>query len=298
MAVPTFIDPDLEARFAAEGVVVLRLLDADEATALGRELLATLPRPLPVNGRSIFASTVDDDVERQQRLAAFAAAVLEPALAHHLTGGRTCETGIVAKPAGGGVLPFHHHPPFVDRPYDRAITCWCPLMDTSPQTGGLRIIPGSSHILPFIRVPGAHNYFGGFKEALDKYAVDLTVEAGEAILFETTMLHGSGPNHGPADRIAVTALLTSAESRNALILEKDEDWLEIFETGDDPAFADYVRTWTVPDHWRSIGLLPNRNRIIDEREFARLLARGARATFANDEGGGSEPGGTKAGQGS
>lgn len=282
MPEPAFRDPALEAEFRTSGFVRIRLFDADEICEIDRRLGAVLPSAPSPNHLSIYSNVLDAQAGRRTALAELAWEFLGPALARHIAGGRLRTSGVVVKPAGGGALPIHHHGPFIDRPFERAIVCWCPLIDTGPDTAGLRVVRRSHQILPYIRTHDRRDYFHSFRGALSKYWEDLEAEAGEAILIETTLLHGSTENAGNRDRSALTCMLVPDESRNAIFLETDDDMLEVLETGDDPAYAMYASTRTVSPAWRRLRLMPNRSRTITEAEFVRLIALGARADEDHD----------------
>jgi hypothetical protein len=279
MPEPVFVDPRVEAEFSAKGFVKLRLFDAEETGEIRRGLERRIAGALQPNHSSIYASFLDQDESRRSAISASSAAMLQPAIARHVAGGRLRQGGLVGKAKGGGFLPIHHHTPFVDRPFDRAINCWFPLIDTSSDSGGFRVVPGSHQLLPFIPTFDRGCYFEPFRAAVESYAEDLSTEAGEAIFFETTLLHGSCANRGATDRLVMTYVLVSSEARNALILEHDGGaFFEVFETGNDPAYSIYGKTRAVLPHWRRLRHIPNRNRQITESEFVRLIERGARAT--------------------
>jgi hypothetical protein len=275
---PTFIDPRVEAEFSARGFVKIRLFQADQVGDIRRRMGAMISESAPPNHKSLYSSFLDPNDETRAAISAVVAAMLQPAVGEHIRGGRLRHAGLVRKVGRGAVLPFHHHETLVDRPFDRVINCWLPLSETGPHSGGLRVIPGSHQLLPYIRTREQGDYFASFRSALDKYAEDLSTEIGEAIFFETSLLHGSSENTRSTDRAAITCVTVSDEARNALIIDHDWASFDVRETGTDPAYGVYRKTGAAAPHWRRLRLMPNRNRPISEGEFIQLLDRGMRAS--------------------
>jgi ectoine hydroxylase-related dioxygenase (phytanoyl-CoA dioxygenase family) len=89
-----------------------------------------------------------------------------------------------------------------------AITAWIPLIDVSPDQGTLGIIPGSHHkgYLPhkFYTGPGIQGH-GVREECLQNVEIqELNMRAGNAIIFDARLIHGTIPNRKESIRWTVT----------------------------------------------------------------------------------------------
>ena len=282
MPEPTFVDPELQAELAANGFVRLRLMTAEDAAALRRSVLAMLPGPVQTTNGPNYSSSIEEDDDVRSAFHSFAAAVLVPLLHERIVGGRPCEPAAIIKPAGGGRFALHHHAPFTDDPFARVLVCWLALTDADARTSALMVIPNSHQILPHIAAPGELSYFESFREQLEEETVSVDVRAGEAVIFEQTLLHGSSPNLGTADRVALTCMMIPADSRNVVFVPRGTDRFEIFDTGSEADLPRFYRDRKIRDTWRSLGFFPNRNTPITAADFAALIAQSEKADGENN----------------
>ena len=75
------------------------------------------------------------------------------------------------------------------------VTLWCPLTNVSKYNGTLNLIPGSHKdgVLKhtFYKVNGK-KYHGVQKTLFDEKIISLKLKAGDAVLFDPYLIHGSG----------------------------------------------------------------------------------------------------------
>ncbi len=275
---PTFLSPDREAEFAARGYTLLRLFSADEALAIRDEALRRSKGELSANHGGIYLSFLDVGAGQKAALDELAQSALTRALEDKVTGGRLQNGGVIAKAPGAERLAIHHHSPVTDACFAREIVCWCPLTDVDESTGCLRVIPRSDHLLPYIRVPRGSVYFESFRAEIENYAVPVPLRAGEAILFDNTLLHGSAHHVGPDTRLAISVQIVPTSARNGIFLDNGLGRLDFVETASAEAFQTYAQTGVRPAEWETRRSLVNRNRPVTETEFRSLLSLGRKAT--------------------
>lgn len=95
------------------------------------------------------------------------------------------------------------------------------ISESTPENGGLRVIPGSHHTcLPFAVVENedgqALRRVARCLEVREADAVELTLAPGEVTFFSGLLVHGSPANRGTARRIAVLTDYTAAQAKQSV----------------------------------------------------------------------------------
>ncbi|MEM7049872.1 MAG: phytanoyl-CoA dioxygenase family protein [Acidobacteriota bacterium] len=220
---------------------------------------------------------LDPKVEYRRASDALVREFFAAPLARLLADYRILTSNIHVKPPGQGALMIHQNWPTTASLADTTITAWCPLIDVDEGNGALQVIDGSHKLLPEVANFASRPYFADFEDTLkERYFEPLTMAAGEAVLFDDSLLHYSADNRSAAPRVAIQIELVPREAETVI------HWL-------DPAAPDRFEVLAADSDFYvevgpglfagrpklpSRGFVPNRNRQIDEGEFAALLARG------------------------
>jgi hypothetical protein len=224
-------DSEAEARLSERGVTAIPLLDPDDVEAL-RALYQRLHPRAGLGFDTDFAYLAPD---HKREVARGIREVVAPRLADVLHPFRVFNLTFVVKwPGGGSELPVHCDWAYVDERRHRCATVWVPLGDTSPHSrnGPLGVLP-RSHRLP--QVPRGANsvpWYAGYREQLGSHLEFQSVGAGDALLFDCRILHGSAATESDLPRIAVAAMVTGAEVPLRYHHQADDTW-EVFEIDDD-----------------------------------------------------------------
>ena len=138
--------------------------------------------------------------------------VLFPSLGAYFTDIKPVFANFMVKYPGtnSSLLP-HQDWSFVDEPQFESYTIWVPLVNVGRQNGNLQIIPGS------------HNRFKNFnrarfedapfdREMEAKEMVDIPMNAGEALILNSRIIHASPPNITNSKRIAVSIVVAPQEA--------------------------------------------------------------------------------------
>jgi ectoine hydroxylase-related dioxygenase (phytanoyl-CoA dioxygenase family) len=108
-------------------------------------------------------------------------------------------------------LDWHSDPSFLLNEHLEPIYgIWCPLTDITPESGGLRIVPGSHRMVPKLNLThlNATWSLGKYENILNKYSVAPILSAGQALIYDTRMVHSSLPNHSGIDRDNIVMRVT------------------------------------------------------------------------------------------
>lgn len=201
---PVLRDPQLDAVLATERLVVTPLLNTTEVAELLRlhEEFESEDR----TGLVMDFLRPDRAVMRElgERLAPFWDRHL-PGLFH---GYEVVVTSFVTKyPGDDSAMMLHSEPTFVDESCAATFNIWIPLVDVGPETdnGGLQVVPGSADLpvgtsgfdTPVLTRP--------YERYLRRYLVTVTAAAGDAVVYDSRLLHASEPNRTDVPRVAMAA---------------------------------------------------------------------------------------------
>ncbi|QAY75109.1 phytanoyl-CoA dioxygenase family protein [Sphingosinicella sp. BN140058] len=277
----SFKDSDLQDAFTADGFVVVDLFDADTAAALLAHVLevsagAFEPSEIGGNRLTYYASVIDSDFEVRRRLFRLLAPAMTDAADRLLDRHRLVTAGIVAKKGGAGTLALHTDPTLTTDPDIASLTLWCPLVDVEEANGRLHVIPGSHKVSRQINGPGIPEYYWRYRDRIARHATALSLKAGQAVIFDGRLIHGSPPNTTERVRAAIMASFVPEEAQ-ALLFTPDPDSagarLLMFDVGNGRYFehdaADFVSGRVAEAH---VGAIANPNAPVTVEEFERRLA--------------------------
>lgn len=131
-------------------------------------------------------------------------------------------------------LGVHQDMTLVDESKFMGINIWSPLCDTTPENGALYLIPKSHRIFPTYRNATISNIYDKHYSLIKKYMQPVYMKAGEAILFDHSILHYSPPNLSKEVRIATNIFITHKDSVITICYhDKEKNRIELFEEKDD-----------------------------------------------------------------
>ena len=185
---------DLDIR----GYSVVKLLDSVAVAGLLNDLpILRASRSIAKtdhagNGFEFHASPLDPDVHyRREALRIVKSYLYQPVVA--LVGPHTVHSGgCFIKLPLSGLVSLHQDWTITDGA--RALNVWCPLVDVDDRNGGLRVVEGSHRLFPNISAPAIPPYFHAYSDTLRKRSRLLELTAGEAVIFDSTLLHWSKAN--------------------------------------------------------------------------------------------------------
>jgi hypothetical protein len=250
-----------------DGYVTTSVLDAVTIARLRAEFDA-----LGVDDVSFYASSVDADRDTAMRLHRVIREAVEPCLQGVLPGWKGFLGAFLSKSANTeNVLALHQDWTYVDEAEHRSYIAWCPLIDTTVETGTLHVVPGSHRWLSDARGSGFPSPFRDVEQLLlDEALVALPLPAGDAVIYDAALLHASPPNRSGAVR--PVAGLAMAPPGVALVHHHTE--------GDGTATVHEIDEWyytrqefaTAPTGYRVIGTHPVVDRPVTEAQVRAWLA--------------------------
>jgi hypothetical protein len=248
-------DEEAETTFCADGYVRLPGLAADDVDWLRPLAVEALgdddrddERPASVEGRPWErqtapgptwcigvndASTAERD-RYEARIAAWWDQVLEQRFVDH----RLLFTSFLTKhPGDDSTLPMHQDPSVVDERRHRSVTLWVALDDMGPalRNGELHVIPGSHAVGQEWRGTFTTATYLPDVERVWSSARSVAVRAGDGVVLDSRVVHGSPPNLATSSRIAMAGVVAprGVPLQHVLAADGDADDVLIQRVDDD-----------------------------------------------------------------
>lgn len=205
-----FTDPTVQERFERDGYVVIPLLEPEEIAALD-QLYCDLD---PVLDGKFHSSQESDDPNYRETVAANVLRITDRGVRTHLAGGRSVAAGLLVKPPSEDTRIWPHQDwSMVDESQFVSVLAWCPLIDTDLETGMISVVAGSHRLGPTWRGRDIPKPYDGLEEEIAAHHLTpVPCRAGEAVLFDSRLLHGSPPNRSGRIRPVAAVSVISAEA--------------------------------------------------------------------------------------
>ncbi|WP_367389503.1 phytanoyl-CoA dioxygenase family protein [Lewinella sp. LCG006] len=194
------IEDQLDDQLLENGYVIVPFLEMTQVEHL-RTLFESL-HPDPVQG--FYASAHVPDPGFRNHISDELRKIIGPLVEQHFTDGLALGGTFIAKAAGDdGVLQPHQDWNIVDEEQHRSFNTWIPLVDVAKENGAVEILPGSHRKLPTFRGANLPNAFDEVRPLVWSAMEVLEMKAGQALIYDHRLVHGSGPNQSEALRLAV-----------------------------------------------------------------------------------------------
>jgi hypothetical protein len=246
-----FKDEVLQQQFAENAYCIVPLLSASEIEALEKIYYENR-----VTAQSAIEITIKNpDGVLNKKIKELTAQIILPRIHQFLDDHRMLHSGFIAKvPGVSNAIKLHQDSSLVDETLYSCINVWCPLVDLDEKNGALWVINHSDRFFPGLRGQPYREY--DFHEIGDeviaKYGVMLPMKAGEAIFYDTALMHYSKQNITGKMRVACNAVMVPTEAPAAFYhFNNEKKVLEKYEVSEDfliDYFSEYLRTGKVKAH--------------------------------------------------
>jgi hypothetical protein len=139
------------------------------------------------------------------------------------------------------------------------------------QNGTIRVVRGGHHLFPDVAAASSDRFFDDFEaELIGSYLEPIDVGAGEALIFDDSLLHWSGPNLSTQPRVTFQIEMVPADARAVLWVRATDDagQFDLWEI-DKEYWIEYPFESVLgrPEGLPYIGRRPNPNRRITFEQF-------------------------------
>lgn len=207
---PLFYNKAFQEEFEKNGFVRVNLLDEDQV-----QYLANLEDELsPAMANNFYTSIWSSDKEYRKVVDKKLKEFYIPLLQDYLIDCKPVFANfMVKKPGSDSEIGLHQDWTFVEEDQYPSVNVWCPLVDTSFENGRLSIVE-NSHKLSLPR--RGRDVYSPIQEISDYIfnhcSTGLNVNAGEAIIYDARLLHGSVKNSANEKRVATSIVMIPEEA--------------------------------------------------------------------------------------
>ncbi len=241
MKTTLFFDSSLNSLFHNEGYIIVDLLSTKECD----DLLETYKGTDSKVSSKFYTTFWSESLEHRKEVDSLLKDMLMEKLTQYTDHFRPIFSNFMVKKPGenGECLP-HQDWNYVEEDNAVSITLWCALQDTDSRNGGLNVMPKSHKIKNRIRGRNIQPYITEVQELIrTKFMKNVVLKKGQALLLNSSIIHGSENNLSKNDRVAV-ALMAVPKKATCIHYAKSEISDDLDETiyvlsGDNNLFVNH-----------------------------------------------------------
>ncbi|HUH75702.1 MAG TPA: phytanoyl-CoA dioxygenase family protein [Chitinophagales bacterium] len=256
---PIFKDPILQDRYDKEGYVVVPFYTEEDIAELNNIHEALNSK---LEDRGFYISIMSQNLAYKEKVHQLIKGIASKRAEKLFIDCNFISSSFAVKKTGKeSVFDLHQGVNFTDESKYDTFTAWSPLIDVNEKNGCLFVLPGSHKLWHQIRkTPDFLPPIRNIKEHLwDKYAVEIKMKAGEALVFHHRLIHGSKPNFSNSVRLATLNAFIPQEAPLLLYTSKtldvNDNELEIYQFHKDNYYTlDVLRK---PDYMDGVEFIGN-----------------------------------------
>jgi Phytanoyl-CoA dioxygenase (PhyH) len=227
-----FRDQALQDAFEKDGFVVVPFYTDDEI----KELTELYYRLHPKDEHGFFPSTFSKDKNYRTVADSEIRRIDERAINYYLQDIKViCGSFIVKSPGPESAMCVHQDMTLVDESKYTGINIWVPLTDLTPTNGAIQALRGSHRLYPTYRGSSIPSFYETINAEIKPYLETLYLKAGQALIFDQSIIHYSDANMSDKIRIVCNTFFTNKDARfNISYWHKDfgPSKIELFEEDD------------------------------------------------------------------
>ncbi len=227
-----FRDQALQDAFEKDGFVVVPFYTDGEIKEL-TDLYYSLH---PKDEKGFFPSTFSKDLNYRTVADSEIRRIDERAINHYLENIKViCGSFIVKSPGPESAMCVHQDMTLVDESKYTGINIWVPLCDLTPTNGAIQALRGSHRLYPTYRHSSIPNFYESIDNEIKPYLETLYLKAGQALIFDQSIIHYSEANMSDKVRIVCNTFFTNQDAKfNISYWNKDfaPNKVELFEQDD------------------------------------------------------------------
>ena len=183
----------------------------------------------------MFYSVYSQDLAYREQIDQQVRAVLQPTLDKWFQGYKNVINSYVIKlPGKSSEFAIHQDTTALDETRFSPLSVWIPLWDITEENGAMCVVPGTHRLFSPYRGISFPFPFSKGNDVIRQYLEPVTLNAGEAVVFDPRILHNSLPNLSDSPRVALICGIFPEEARfNICFKEAADKEIEIYEQEDD-----------------------------------------------------------------
>lgn len=271
---PLFKSESLQRNFELDGFVKIPLLTRAEANTLLAAYADVAAAHERINIPYITTSH-SNDAQLISHVDELLQKVMAPAIKKHLVNYNLLFGNYLVKmPLPDSETAPHQDITFVDESKYCSVNIWVALQDTDQKNGCLYLLKGSHAFVPTLRPTHDYNWcYEHVRDEIIQHSESYPVRAGEAIIFNHAVVHGSYSNKTTAPRIAavIAAYQSEAELLHFFLPDKQKHVVQKYSMTKE-AFLHFKKQ-SPPAKGVFMGEINHAFKQLQPREFEALLKK-------------------------
>ncbi len=195
--------------FQKEGFIVVDLLTPEELERIREIYQSYHPEPEP----GFFTTTFNQDVAHRTQVNNDILSVVSRPIAELFENYKVNFCSFITKaPGPKSELILHQDMSLVDESRYNGINIWCPLVDLTPENGAIQLLPRSHRLFPTYRGSSLSDIYDGVENEVKSLMDSLYLKAGQAVIFDQSIMHYSPPNLSDAVRPVINTFVTHQDA--------------------------------------------------------------------------------------
>jgi hypothetical protein len=273
-----FFDENLQNEFFSKSYITVPLLSDEEVDYLLAEMYQLNPSDNFAPEGTYHATFLDANVDYKKKATKIVRDFFSERLNKILVDYQFPTGGFLVKQPNGGEVPIHRDWTFAQNLNQTNINFWCPLVDVDETNGALQMVAGSHKLVQNIEAPQIRPFYVDYSESLKEISTLVSLKKGEAILFESSILHWSTANNSNNVRQAASLLCIPAESQPVFYFPTNDfpnKQFNMYEMVND-AFDEHIGKDYFEGNFKTkvLACIENNNTEVSEERFFDMLRKG------------------------
>jgi ectoine hydroxylase-related dioxygenase (phytanoyl-CoA dioxygenase family) len=234
-----FKDPKQTKFFNENGYVIVPFLSERQI----QELLALYQKFYPDGVEGFFTTTFANNVEHREQVNSSIRSICLERTNELLENYQTFFSSFIVKaPGPKSELIMHQDMTLLDERMYTGTNIWCPLVDLTDQNGAIEVLPKSHRFFKTFRGSSIPDIYDNVVPEVKEIMMSCKLKAGEAIIFDQSIIHYSPPNLSDRERPVINTFVAHKDAQIKIcywdkesgkneieIFEQENDFLEKFE---------------------------------------------------------------------
>ncbi len=254
-----FRDPKLQQEFHENGFVIVPFISPEQIATLFQVYKSCYPDGVEGFFTTTFANNVEHRENVNRSIREICLEQIEQLFENYKI---LFSSFIVKAPGENSRLIMHQDMTLVDEKMYSGINIWCPMVDLTETNGAIEVLPKSHRFYETYRGSSIPDIYDNVKDEVASLMQPCYLKAGEAIIFDQSIIHNSPPNLSDTERPTINTFVAHRDAKikicywdkesygsNIEIFEQEDDFLEKFENFGHNIFSR-------PSIGKSLGLFP------------------------------------------
>lgn len=204
-----FKDEALQAQLNREGYVIVDFLNGTELN----NLLRTFEEKHASGINGFYTSTFATDVDYRRQVDAIIQQNMKRNLEHYFFDYKVhCGSFIIKGNDEKSELKMHQDMTLVDESVYTGINIWIPLIDLTTENGAIEVVPKSHRLFNTYRGASLPDIYDGIEKSVHRIMQPQYLKAGQAIIFDQSIIHYSPANRSGKVRPVINTFITHRDA--------------------------------------------------------------------------------------